>query len=82
MEEIVKLENSLNDNPDLDVGMALVDEYKKYIELNPDDSEQNSKFLYRAASVLFRMNRFSGAEGLLKQALKDYYDTENTPNNG
>ena len=82
LEEIIKLEKALEENPNLDIATALVDEYKKYIEENPDDLEQNSKYLYRAASVLYRMNRFSGAEALLKQALKDYFAAENTPNNG
>jgi tetratricopeptide (TPR) repeat protein len=81
MDEIIKLEKSLEENPDLDVANALVEEYKKVVEANPDDSEANAKYLYRAASVLYRMNRFSAAESLLKQAIKDHYSASNTPNN-
>lgn len=81
MDEIIKLEKSLEENPDLDVANALVEEYKKVVEANPDDGESNAKYLYRAASVLYRMNRFSAAESLLKQAIKDHYSASNTPNN-
>ena len=81
MDEIIKLEKSLEENPDLDVANALVEEYKKVVEANPDDGEANAKYLYRAASVLYRMNRFSAAESLLKQAIKDHYSASNTPNN-
>ena len=79
--DIIKLEKALEENSNLDNATALVEEYKNFVAKNPDKVEDNSKYLYRAASVMYRMNRFSGAEALLKQAIKDYYPASNTANN-
>ena len=79
--EIAKLEKALEANANPDNAKALVDAYSAYVAANPEDVEQSSKYLYRAASVQYRMNRFSGAEQLLKQALRKYYGSSNTVNN-
>ena len=81
MGDIIQLEKALETDASLDNAKSLVDAYTAYIDAHPEDGEQNSKYLYRAASVQYRMNRFSGAEQLLKQAIKDYYSSSNTVNN-
>jgi TolA-binding protein len=60
---------------------ALEAAYLDYIAANPNDHETASRYLYRAAELQFRMNRYSGAIKLLNQALKDHYAGSNTPMN-
>jgi TolA-binding protein len=78
--EIEKMEKALETAPTIENAEALVGEYHKYIEMFPDDIEQNAMYLFRGGSAFFRLGRFSGAVELLREALKNYYSASNTAN--
>lgn len=73
--DISKLETALEETPDTENAKALIDAYNAYIAANPDDREENARYLYRAAGVQFRMNQFSGAVESLNRGLKEYYNS-------
>lgn len=77
--DINNLETALEETPNTENAKALIDAYQAYIDANPDDVEQNARYLYRSAGVQFRMNQFSGAVEALNQGLKDYYAASITP---
>lgn len=79
--EIAKLEAEVAAKATPENSKALEAAYQAYITANPDDHETASRYLYRAAELQFRMNRYSGAVKLLNQALKDHYSGSNTPLN-
>lgn len=79
--EIEALEKEVETSPNAENSKALLDKYNATVAANPDSHDQNSRYLYRAASIQYRMNRFTGAINLLKQALKDHYSGDNTANN-
>ena len=79
--EITSLEETLDAENSTENAEALINKYMAYLDQFPDDAEHNAKYLYRAAGVQYRMNRFSSAEQYLKQALKDYYPADQTPTN-
>lgn len=79
--EIVKLEAEVAEKATPENSKALDAAYKAYIAANPDDHEKASRYLYRAAELQFRMNRYSGAVALLRDALKNHYAGSNTPLN-
>jgi TolA-binding protein len=56
---------------------VLLEAYNNYITAHPDDIN-NARYLYRSASTLFRMNRFTTATEHLKHALSDYYESDNS----
>lgn len=76
--EIGKLETALEETPNTDNAKAVVDAYQAYIAANPEDMEENARYLYRSAGVQFRMNQFSGAVATLNQGLKNYYSSSVT----
>lgn len=78
---IAQLESKVEENPTPEDADALIAMYREYIDTHPDDAEQNSKYLYRAAGLMFRLNRHNDASNLLKEAIKDYYKASQTPNN-
>ncbi len=73
------LEKQLEETNDPQVAEQLVEQYKLYIKEHPEDVELNSRYLYRAGSIMFRMNRYTGATDYFSQVIKDYYQTETTP---
>ncbi|MDF1866608.1 MAG: tetratricopeptide repeat protein [Saprospiraceae bacterium] len=75
------LEKEVEAEPNAENSKALLDKYSEFVAANPESHDVNSRYLYRAASLQYRMNRFSGAINLLKQALKDHYTGDNTANN-
>lgn len=75
---IEALEEKLETSKAPEDAEALMAAYDKSIKANPDDFETNSRYLYRAASTMYRMNRFSTAADYLKRAITDYYPAENT----
>ncbi|RMG84339.1 MAG: hypothetical protein D6714_08085 [Bacteroidetes bacterium] len=79
--DIAALEQSAETNPTADNLKALVEAYKSAVAANPDAHDLNSEYLFKAATTLFKMNRFTGAANLLKEALKDHYAGKNTANN-
>ncbi|MCB0638773.1 MAG: tetratricopeptide repeat protein [Lewinella sp.] len=55
----------------------LLDTYENYVETHPDDAENNSIFLERAADVHYRGARFSSTVDVLSQAIRLYPQAEN-----
>jgi len=78
---IAQLEAKVEENPTPEDADALIGMYREYIDSNPNDVEQNSRYLYRAAGLMFRLNRFNDASNLLKEAIRDYYGSSQTANN-
>lgn len=78
---ISALEAKVEENPTPEDADALITLYQESIASNPTDVEQNAKYLYRAAGLLYRLNRFNEASDLLKTAVKDHYASSQTANN-
>jgi TolA-binding protein len=78
-EAISKLEATIDENPTSENASALIKAYDNYISKYPEDEEYNSKLLYRAAALQYRMNRFNGALNKLTKIIKDYYETSTSP---
>ncbi|MBX2876266.1 MAG: tetratricopeptide repeat protein [Saprospiraceae bacterium] len=78
---IEQLEAKVEENPTPEDADALITLYREYIDTHPADTEQNSRYLYRAAGLMYRLNRHNDASMLLKEALKDYYGSDQTANN-
>ena len=78
---ISKLEKALEGEATTENAEALVNEYTAYADQYPEDVEQNAKYLYRAAGVHYRMNRFTGATQLLNRALKEFFSSSQSPDN-
>ncbi len=76
---IADLEKQLEETNDPQLAEQLVEQYKVYIKEHPEDADVNSRYLYRAGSIMYRMNRYTGATDYFSQAIRDYYDTETTP---
>ena len=78
-EEIQALEATAAANPDAATNAELVDKYLAYVDTHPDDTDLNGKYLYKAGSTQYRMNRFSAALETLQRAVKDFYSSNSTP---
>lgn len=74
---IEALEKKLEESKSMDDANLVVEAYTLYINEHPDDTEQNAIYLYRAASTMFQMNRFSTATDYLKRSLKEFYPAKN-----
>ena len=59
----------------------LLDAYINYVAEHPDNADQNADYLHQAAALQLRNKRYSAALQLLKQAVKDYYNTKSTTAN-
>lgn len=79
--EIGALEKEVQATPSAANNAALLEKYTSIVTSNPENHDDNSHYLYRAASVQYAMNRFSGAITSLKQALRNHYEGDNTANN-
>jgi len=66
--------------PNTENSQKLLGLYNQYIEANPDDTENNARFQYRAASLNYRMNQFAPAAKLLEESIRKNYASPNTPN--
>ena len=78
--EIAQLEKENEANPTPETSKKLIESYLTEVNKAPENAEQNSRYLYRAASLYFRQNRYADAELLLNQALQKYSSAENNPN--
>ena len=79
--EIASLEKSNEEAPSQETANKLIEAYLTYVKDKPTDHDNNSRYLYRAASNYYRMNRFPQAGRLLKQAIQDHFSGSNTANN-
>ena len=80
IEEIQALEAAAATNPTAATNTQLVDIYTTYVAEHPDDIETNGRYLNKAATIQYRMNRFSAALATLQQAIRDYYPSNSTAN--
>lgn len=67
------LESEVDTSANAENTKALVEQYEGYVATYPDDVENSASYLYRAAGLQYRMNRFSAAVSLLNQSLKNYW---------
>ena len=79
IEEIKALETTAATNPAAATNAELVENYLAYVAAHPEDTETNGKYLYKAGSTQYRMNRFSAALETLQRAIKNYYPSNSTP---
>ncbi|MCB9288332.1 MAG: tetratricopeptide repeat protein [Lewinellaceae bacterium] len=77
--QITELEKHLEDDPTTEKAQEVLKAYEGYIAQFPEDTKVTPRYLYRAAALEYRMNRFSGATDFLKRAIKEYYSSSNTP---
>lgn len=80
-DSIEQLEAKVEENPTPEDADALIALYREYIDTHPADTEQNARYLYRAAGLMYRLNRHNDASMMLKEAVKDYYEASQTANN-
>lgn len=78
--QIAQLEKEHETNPTPENTKKLLDQYMAHVQANPDDPA-NANYLYRAAALQYRMNRFSSSVDILKRALKYHYEGDSTPSN-
>lgn len=79
--DITRLEASVEKSPEPETARQLIDRYTAYAGQHPGDDERNSKYLYRAAALAYRMNRYSQAIELLERAIREDFPGSNTLNN-
>lgn len=70
---IAALEKQLEASADPQQAESLLGLYRDYIAQYPDDAVQNATYLYRTASVLYRLNRFSEALKPLEEVLRSHH---------
>jgi len=76
--QVTGLEQQIDADPTTEKAQELLAAYQDYLARFPDDAEAAPRYLYRAAALQYRMNRFSGAIASLTQAIKGYYDSPHT----
>jgi TolA-binding protein len=79
--EIERLEKTVEASPSPEQARRLIELYQEYAAKFTGDHQTNAKYLYRAAGLAYRMNRFTDAIDMLTLAIKDHYAGDNTPNN-
>lgn len=79
LESIQAMETALEQNLNQEMVQELVEKYQQYVQANPDNTEQNAEFLYRAGLLHFRLNRFNVALDYAKEVLKNYFETPASP---
>lgn len=77
--QITELEKQLEDDPKTEKAQEVLEAYQDYINRFPEDRNATPRYLYRAAALQYRMNRFSSAVSFLTQSIKDFYESSNTP---
>lgn len=77
--QITELEKKLEEDPTTENAQEVLAAYQEYIAQFPEDEEVTPRYMYRAAALEYRMNRFSGATAVLQNAIKNYYHSSNTP---
>ncbi len=69
---IATLEKQLGSQPSEVLANELNGLYLDYLNQYPDDTDTHARYLYRAAALEYRMDRYSGAASLLKMLITDY----------
>lgn len=81
MELIAKLEKELETNSTSEKVQQLIEAYEKYVANHPDEVENNSRFLHKAAFLQYSGHRYASAAKNLKEALRKFYKSDKTPDN-
>lgn len=71
---IAELELKVEAEPSEVLANELNAAYLDYINEHPEDKDNNARYLYRAATLEYRMDRYSGAASLLESLLENYRD--------
>ena len=79
--EIDEIEKGFDLDQQGELANQLIEKYKAFEEAYPAETERNSRYLYRAAGIYYRMNRNNAALELLRTALRKYQSSDNTVNN-
>lgn len=79
-DEISTLEAKLEQESTTAEADSLLRRYQAYIDIYPDDTNMQARYLYRMAGLQYRMNQFEAARSNLERAIRDHYTHENTPN--
>ncbi len=78
--EMERLEAAIEQNNSPEIANQLQAVYNEYLDKFPDDEALNARLLYRLGGLNYRMNKFEQAEKHLRQALKQYPDSDNSYN--
>jgi TolA-binding protein len=81
LELITALENEVNAGASAEKIQELVDAYEKYVADHPGEVETNAQFLHKAAFLQFSNHRYASAAKLLKDAIRNFYESGKTPDN-
>lgn len=79
LSKIEAFEKQIDEEPTTENAEQMVDLYEQYIKQYPDDAENNARFLYRSAALMYRMNRFSAAISNLFKNINNFYESATTP---
>jgi TolA-binding protein len=71
---IESLEKEIEQSPTPENSQALLEAYEAYVANHPEAGKQNAEFLYKAAALQAKRNRFSSAIEKIHQVLSAYYD--------
>ena len=77
--EIEALEATAASNPTAATNGELVEKYTTFVDEHPEATDLNGKYLYKAGSTQYRMNRFSAALASLQRGIKEFYGSNSTP---
>lgn len=78
--EISQQEAQVESKGEPEKATELVQQYLAYANNYPEDREASPRYLYRAATLQYRLNNYDAAKSNLETAIRKYYDNENTPN--
>lgn len=77
---ITALEAQLETEATTEAADSLLSLYDQYLDTYPEDEDTQARYLYRMASLQYRLNQFDQARHSLEQAIREHYDHENTSN--
>lgn len=80
VKEIKSLESEVDASPSSDNILQLITKYQEYIKENPDDTEWNGRYSYRAAARQMQAGNTSSAVKYLDDAVKLYGTSSAAPN--
>ncbi len=80
-DEIVKLEEQYNAKKDINNANALLTKYAEFTAANPDDTENNGRYLRRSAQIYNSTKEYMKAAATTVLALKQFYGSRETEAN-
>jgi len=79
--EIARLESEIEDTSEVNSAERLLEAYQEYVMEFPDEKVLNSRYLYRAAGLAYRMEQTALSLELVKKAIRLDPQGENAQNN-